>query len=383
MFARFSGMHKSDIRFCLMNRSAVISGFVVIGCLGVVCVARAQADSAKPELSKPDVAILLVRDPVVQAELDLNERQIGRLDSVLADLDEVVFTTRDDQSVRAARKVMQALRQAERRLSGLLNRKQYRRLRNIVIQAQGYEALFELDLARRLKLSAKQQDEIRDALEETRGEIAALQAADAGTEDGEPDPFLARAIKRAEQLGEDRVHALLSAKQQKQWAQLRGPRFKFDGVAAPAPAAPELTGIAGWVNTDPLTLKQLRGQVVVLHFWSLSDRNCAAGYPVYRDWLARYGSLSFQVVGVHTPEFSQDAEAEAVTAQAKLNELAFPIALDNEAKTWTAWANPGWPTVYLIDRQGLVRYWWYGPLKSADADGEAFLRARIEELLAR
>ena len=57
------------------------------------------------------------------------------------------------------------------------------------------------------------------------------------------------------------------------------------------------------------------------------------------------------------------------------------MLLDNEKRNWNAWGNSMWPTVYLIDKQGYVRYWWFGELKWQGNDGEKLLRQRIEELL--
>ena len=58
------------------------------------------------------------------------------------------------------------------------------------------------------------------------------------------------------------------------------------------------------------------------------------------------------------------------------------MLIDNERKNWNAWGNGIWPSVYLIDKRGALRYWWYGELKWQGTDGERIMRGRIEELLA-
>ena len=68
--------------------------------------------------------------------------------------------------------------------------------------------------------------------------------------------------------------------------------------------------------------------------------------------------------------------------KAKANDMTYPIAVDNESKTWQAWSNRVWPSVYLIDKKGRVRFWWYGELNWEGIEGEKFMRQRIEELLA-
>ena len=66
----------------------------------------------------------------------------------------------------------------------------------------------------------------------------------------------------------------------------------------------------------------------------------------------------------------------------KANKMAYPVAVDNESRIWQAWSNRVWPSVYLIDKKGRVRFWWYGELNWEGTEGEKFLRERIEELLA-
>jgi hypothetical protein len=51
-------------------------------------------------------------------------------------------------------------------------------------------------------------------------------------------------------------------------------------------------------------------------------------------------------------------------------------------KNWDAWSNTIWPAVYLIDKQGFVRYWWYGELNWDAAEGEKYMRQKITELIA-
>jgi peroxiredoxin len=86
-------------------------------------------------------------------------------------------------------------------------------------------------------------------------------------------------------------------------------------------------------------------------------------------------------VGVHTPEISRERELDNVRKEAVNAQLMFPILVDTEKKNWDAWGNSMWPSVYLIDKQGYVRYWWYGELNWQGADGEQRMRQRIEELL--
>ncbi len=87
------------------------------------------------------------------------------------------------------------------------------------------------------------------------------------------------------------------------------------------------------------------------------------------------------MLGVHTPETSREREVENVRQDAAKAGLTFPIVIDNENRNWEAWGNSMWPSTYLIDKEGYVRYWWYGELNWQGAEGEVLLRKRIEELL--
>ena len=55
---------------------------------------------------------------------------------------------------------------------------------------------------------------------------------------------------------------------------------------------------------------------------------------------------------------------------------------DIEMKNWNAWGNSMWPSVYLIDKRGYIRYWWYGELNWKTTEGEKIMRKQIEKLLA-
>ncbi len=146
----------------------------------------------------------------------------------------------------------------------------------------------------------------------------------------------------------------------------------------PAPEFPEGTQ---WVQSEPLKLGGLRGQVVIVHFWTFGCVNCIRNYPVYRDWQEKYAGKGVTLIGVHTPEFAAEADADRVRAKARDNGLTFPIAIDNGRRIWTNWDNHYWPAIYLIDKKGQVRYRWEGELHLDTVEGRQFA-SRIDELLA-
>lgn len=128
----------------------------------------------------------------------------------------------------------------------------------------------------------------------------------------------------------------------------------------PAYAAPELTGIEDWINSDPLTLEALRGKVVLIDFWTYSCINCQRTQPYLNAWYDRYEADGLVIIGVHAPEFAFEKVKANVTDAVSAAGIKYPVALDNSFKTWSAFQNRYWPAKYLIDAQGNVRYTHFG-----------------------
>ncbi len=139
--------------------------------------------------------------------------------------------------------------------------------------------------------------------------------------------------------------------------------------------APEFTGIAGWLNSEPLTLRKLRGRVVLIDFWAYSCVNCVRTFPALRKLYATYRPFGLEIVGVHAPEFDFEKRASNVEEAIRRNDLAWPVALDNDMETWRAYDNHYWPHVYLIDARGTIRFDHIGE------GGDDLIQARLRSLL--
>jgi cytochrome c biogenesis protein CcdA/thiol-disulfide isomerase/thioredoxin len=124
--------------------------------------------------------------------------------------------------------------------------------------------------------------------------------------------------------------------------------------------APELTGLTNWINSKPLTLKQLRGKVVLIDFWTYSCINCLRTLPHVKAWYRTYHDKGLVVIGVHTPEFAFEHVPSNVRGAVKRLGVTYPVALDNDYATWNAFQNQYWPAKYLIDRRGHLRYYHFG-----------------------
>ena len=124
--------------------------------------------------------------------------------------------------------------------------------------------------------------------------------------------------------------------------------------------APEFTGLGPWHNSPALTMAGLKGKVVLIDFWTYSCINCIRTLPYVQGYWDKYKNEPFVLIGVHTPEFvfekSQRNVADAITR----HKLTYPVAQDNDFKTWNAFANRYWPAKYLIDAEGYIRYVHFG-----------------------
>ncbi len=120
--------------------------------------------------------------------------------------------------------------------------------------------------------------------------------------------------------------------------------------------APELSGIKGWINTEPFNLSDLHGKVVLIDFWTYSCINCIRTLPYQKDWYDKYHDKGFVIVGVHTPEFEFEKDYGNVKMAVEKYGIKYPVVLDNEYGTWLAFKNNYWPREYLIDANGVIRH---------------------------
>jgi thiol-disulfide isomerase/thioredoxin len=122
--------------------------------------------------------------------------------------------------------------------------------------------------------------------------------------------------------------------------------------------APEIGPV--WLNSAPLTLRQLRGRVVLVDFWDFTCVNCIRTLPYIREWHRRYEPLGLSVIGIHAPEFYFGRAPEILEQGIAEFNLPYPVMLDNDYTAWKTFANKYWPSKYLIDTAGYMRYFHAG-----------------------
>ena len=144
---------------------------------------------------------------------------------------------------------------------------------------------------------------------------------------------------------------------------------------------PEITGAAGYINTPdgaPVTLASLRGQVVLVDFWTYSCINCQRTLPHRIALYEAYKDQGFTVIGVHTPEFAFEKVAANVADATERLGVTYPVVLDNDYATWQAFGNRYWPRAYLVDADGFIVYDHIG-----EGDYDGMERAVVAALAER
>ena len=123
---------------------------------------------------------------------------------------------------------------------------------------------------------------------------------------------------------------------------------------------PSLGGATGWLNSQPLTTAGLRGNVVLISFWTYTCINWLRSLPYVRAWAEKYTDHGLVVIGVHTPEFEFERNFDNVRRAARDMRVDYPIAVDSNYAVWQAFDNHYWPALYFIDAQGQIRYRQFG-----------------------
>lgn len=147
--------------------------------------------------------------------------------------------------------------------------------------------------------------------------------------------------------------------------------------------APELAA-GTWVNTPegkPITLADRKGKVTIVHFWTFACENCEHNMAAYGRIYREFAPQGVEMIGIHTPELEfEKKEANVKAAIAKKN-IRFPVLIDAAGTNWKNWRQQTWPTVYVIDKAGYVRFQWQGELAWEGASGESQLAKEIKRLL--
>jgi len=132
-----------------------------------------------------------------------------------------------------------------------------------------------------------------------------------------------------------------------------------------------------WLNSRPLSNQQLKGKVFLVEFWTFGCYNCVNVEPYVKQWYEKYNSQGFEIIAVHSPEFDHERKLENVQDYVNKKQIKYPVAIDNDYAIWKRFNNRYWPAMYLVDKQGVVRYAHFGEGRYATT--EKMIKTLLEE----
>lgn len=245
------------------RRAGLWSLCLALAC-GAVSPGQQNPNGQIPLSSMPDPYLLLIRDPLVHRELRLTKGQIGAVTSLTDSLDPTLWSLRNQPADRAAAQLAELTDSARERIKSVWSESQVRRLGQIQRQVAGVRALTRDDVARTLKLSDEQRTKIGELLARPEPDQPAPKRPDNNGGSSERS----RPNSPAESDPRQQIWEMLSPQQQAGVRELFGKSYDVSRLGYVKFKAPELSGGDGWLNAKPLTMDQLRGKVVALHFWT-------------------------------------------------------------------------------------------------------------------
>ncbi len=364
-------------------KPSMIIRFLGLACIGLqfglMAVGQESIVSEEHRELVPHRLLSLVHAAEVQQELKLSRQQIVDLEACFGRLDGAWLQSRNLSPAER----MSELDRLEAELLTWARSNwtpgQLARLKQLELQALSSRMFLRSDIAKELGLTDDQIDGFATLARTTdslQRQLQELAAKNQSTSDAE------KAATEAMQAEIDAVGSELTVAQRQMLAERVGSLFDLTQLKRIYPMAPEFADDCQWFNASPLTLRSLRGQVVIVHFYAFQCHNCHANFEIYRRWHQQWSDQGVVVIGIQSPETKRERDPEAVRQAAVERQLSFPIVLDLEMKNWTAWANTMWPTVYVIDKRGYIRFWWQGELNWQGATGDQTVEEVVEAVLA-
>ena len=355
-----------------------VSGAIMIGLLWVDQPTWGQVDVqvSSPHDLVPQHLLGLLHAPEVHRELALSPPQIEELETMFGKLDGDWFRARNLSTAERRQKVAKLEQVYRDWFQGQGTPQQRERLAQLEMQAQSMRILLRPDVADKLSMTPEQVERMTELALATKNIQQRLQAAMRQDQAADALREEVAATIKAEQDG---LQTVMEPKQLERLSALLGTPFDTSRLKRIYPMAPELVPAQHWINSPQLTLKSLRGKIVLVHFYAFECHNCHANFGHYRNWHQKYGD-DVVIVGIQTPETAAERQVEAVERAAQEQQLEFPILVDLDSANWKAWSNTMWPTVYVIDRNGYLRHWWQGELNWKGATGDRAIEQLIAEL---
>lgn len=366
--------------------SRCIPGLLVSWLVGWSLLLQAGTEEAlelKPlpatETRVPRTLLKMARSIEGHREMGVTQGQAAAIDGLIRELDGDWATNHPPGEVEQ-HPVMARLE--DRLAEGIqkhLGESGLRRLRQLELQSQGGRALLREEVARFLELTPDQRRRL-DALVAQTDQVAAQ--AGKTVQAGSPDAALFESWKRLRVSEDVAAPRILTAAQSNRWRDGLGRRMDTAKFQRTHPMAPEFPKDAVWIDDKSTTMARLRGKVVLVHFYAFQCHNCQANFRTYNRWMKSLHDLGVEMVGIQTPETEAEKDRDRVTEAAHRCEFGFPVQLDLDNRSWKAWGNSIWPTIYVVDQRGYLRYAWVGELYWQGARGDQAIEGWVRRLLA-
>ena len=365
-----------------MRSMKILNLVIAVGIAGLGCIccgAGITVDYAplSPELvSVPQNLLSLIHTREVQTELAFSPEQLSSWEKTLREIDARWWPSRILPASDQRKSVAELEVKMMVELESLLGPDAVRRLRQIELQSQSGRTLARPEVAKFLGLDAKQAKKLSELFAETD-----QLAADSVSKNAKENDDKVQALIAVKQAEPKKARAILTPAQAEKLKTFFGKPFETSKLERIYPFAPELISSGFWTNERQPKLETLLGQVVLVHFYAFQCHNCVANFNHYKRWDSTLKAKGVQVIGIQTPETSSEKDPEKVRSAAAKEGFQFPVLIDVENKNWSAWGNTMWPTVYVVDKQGYIRFWWQGELNWQGATVDKKVDAIIEKLL--
>ncbi len=316
----------------------------------------------------------LIHAGEVQEEISATGNHGETLEAHLRELDREWWPSR----IQPVDKQREIIARLEQKLLEFVSRelgdKSLRRLQELELQSQGSRIMARPDVQRYLQLTSDQLQTLTEMFEATDTLAKTVDPI-------KPDQAKLQALQEARRDEVKKVAAMLNAQQSKQMKSLYGKAFDTASLQRIYPLAPQFIPTGHEHNAKVLDLKSLRGKVLLVHFYAFQCHNCVANFGHYKRWSESLQSKGVEVIGIQTPETREESDPAKVIQAATREGFKFPVLIDLQRKNWDAWGNTMWPTVYVIDKRGYIRYWWQGELNWQGATGDKTIEQQIDALL--
>ena len=360
-------------------------GYEVASSFFAVVIAFASLPNAMAQDATMDLDLVpqhflgLIHAPEVHDELGLSTEQVSGLDALFDQVDGYWFRARN-YPVKERR---QATAQVEERVKQWMKQntslEQQERLQQLEYRAINSRMFLRPDVQEKLDLDASQ---IEVFTERARATAKALQELNIATMKNKVSEEVKQLASKAAKAEQESITKTLRVDQLQKLAPLIGAPFDTQKLKRIYPKAPELQPVQHWINSKPLQLSDLRGKVVLIHFYAFQCHNCHANFGHYNSWHGRFENDDVVVIGIQTPETSRESDPDAVRQAASERGFEFPVLIDLDKKNWDAWHNTMWPTVYVVDKKGYIRHWWQGELNYQGATGDKVILETVQQLLS-